>query len=85
MSNGYSRASLFEDFMKDVKEYLGDGAYVTFDGYHIVLTAENGIFTTDKVCLEPEVLQRFSDYVERLKSSFLPSGKESLKTSTEPA
>ncbi len=52
--------------MKDEKEYLGDGAYVTFDGYHIVLTAENGIRATDTVALEPEVLNRFIDYVERL-------------------
>lgn len=71
--------------MKDVKEYLGDGAYVTFDGYHIVLTAENGIYATDTVCLEPEVLQRFFDYVERLKSSLLPSGNGCIEASTEPA
>ena len=23
--------------MKDEKEYLGDGAYVTFDGYHLLM------------------------------------------------
>ena len=53
--------------MIDEKEYLGDGAYVNFDGYLVVLTAENGIVATDTVGLEPEVLERFLHYVERLK------------------
>lgn len=46
------------------KEYLGDGAYVDFDGYHFKLTAENGIEATDTICLEPEVLKSFFDYVK---------------------
>lgn len=74
--------------MRDIKEYLGDGAYINFDGYQIILTAENGIRATDTVALEPEVLERFLRYVERLKEykdSFLPSGKDSLEASTEPA
>lgn len=37
------------------KAYLGDGAYASFDGHAITLTAENGIRATDKVVLEPEV------------------------------
>lgn len=49
------------------KIYLGDGAYVNFDGYHIVLTTENGVCATDTVCLEPHVLEAFLDYVSRLK------------------
>lgn len=52
--------------MKDEKQYLGDGAYVNFDGYHVVLTAENGIYATDTIALDPEVLERFLKYVERL-------------------
>lgn len=53
--------------MKDKKEYLGDGAYINFDGYHVLLTAENGIYASDTVALEPEVLDRFLDYIARLK------------------
>ncbi len=55
--------------MINVKEYLGDGAYINFDGYQIILTAENGIRATDTIVLEPEVLERFLRYVERLKGS----------------
>ena len=40
---------------------------MNFDGYLVVLTAENGIVATDTVGLEPEVLERFLHYVERLK------------------
>ncbi len=55
--------------MLDKKEYLGDGAYVTFDGYHVVLTAENGVHATDTVALEPEVLDRFLEYVKKLREN----------------
>jgi len=49
------------------KEYLGDGAYVDFDGFALVLTAENGVEATDTIVLEPEVWKQLVDYVERLK------------------
>lgn len=49
------------------KEYLGDGAYADFDGYHVVLTTEDGRSIQNRVCLEPEVLHNFEQYVQRLK------------------
>jgi hypothetical protein len=48
------------------KTYLGDGCYASFDGYAIELTTENGISTTNRICLEPEVylaLVRFRDRI----------------------
>lgn len=48
------------------KEYLGDAVYVDFDGYHIVLTTEDGIQATNTVYLEPQVLDAFNKYVEKL-------------------
>lgn len=50
------------------KRYLGDGAYVDFDGWNILLTAENGINVTNTVVLEPEVLSHFLEYIEELKT-----------------
>lgn len=41
--------------MPENKVYLGDGAYAEYDGYHIVVTAENGIIATDTVALEDKV------------------------------
>lgn len=49
------------------KQYLGDGLYAAWDGWHIVLTAENGVSVTNEVYLEPDVLQRFDEYRETLK------------------
>ena len=48
------------------KEYLGDGCYVDFDGFALVLTAENGIEATDRIVLEPEVFAALGDYARRL-------------------
>ena len=50
------------------KEYLGDGAYVDFDGYALVLTTENGIHVTNRIVLEPEVYSALVRYVERLSA-----------------
>ena len=54
---------------KNQKRYLGDGAYVIFDGWFVVLTAENGIHATDTVVLEPEVLQAFLDFLDDIRAA----------------
>lgn len=41
------------------KQYIGDGAYVDFIGENVVLTTENGISTTNRIVLEPEVMATF--------------------------
>lgn len=40
------------------KTYLGDGVYVEFDDrtLDVVLTTENGVAVTNRIVLEPEVL-----------------------------
>lgn len=43
------------------REYLGDGLYVGFDGYHIVLFTERED-GTHYVGLEPSVMQALKDY-----------------------
>ena len=45
------------------KSYLGDGCYATFDGFAFELLTENGIETTNRVYLEPEVFRAMIDYV----------------------
>jgi hypothetical protein len=47
------------------RRYLGDGVYVGFDGYRIVLSAENGV-TTQEIVLEPEVWAALAAWVEAL-------------------
>lgn len=50
-----------------MKRYLGDGVYVEFDGFALWLTTENGIATTNRICLEPEVCQALSEFIDMLK------------------
>jgi len=52
---------------QETKAYLGDGAYVEFDGFALWLTTEDGIRTTNRICLEPEVYRALTEYVARLK------------------
>jgi len=49
------------------REYLGDGLYVEFDGYHVWLITSNGIQDIDRVALDPTVLRNFFEYIDRLK------------------
>lgn len=53
--------------MSGFKQYIGDGVYAGFDGYHVVLTTENGISATNTIALESEVLTEFDNYREWLK------------------
>jgi hypothetical protein len=61
-----------------VKQYLGDGVYVTNDGYSLILTAENGIEVTNTVYLDPQVYDALRRYVEYLRTG------PSQATSKEP-
>lgn len=46
------------------KVYLGDGVYATVDDYGVVtLTTENGIETTNRIVLEPEVMRALERFV----------------------
>jgi hypothetical protein len=51
-----------------IKTYLGDGVYIAFDGYQIILTTENGLGVTNTIVLEPEVLSALYVFVELIKA-----------------
>jgi hypothetical protein len=50
-------------------EYLGDSVYADFDGYHIVLTTNNGYADDprNRICLDPEVYANLTRFAEKLK------------------
>ena len=52
----------------DNPRYLGDGVYARFDGYGIWLLANDHLHPTDKVYLEPEVLQKLINFTEEIIS-----------------
>lgn len=47
------------------KIYLGDGACAYFYGMSISVTAENGVWITDRVVLERAALQQLVDFARR--------------------
>lgn len=58
-----------------MKAHLGDGAYVDFDGWSLILTAEDGVRATDTIYLEPEVWERLVRYVGELKQKEAAAGQ----------
>lgn len=53
------------------KAYIGDSVYAEFDGWHIVLTTENGYpdDPRNKICLDPNVWDMLVMYVNRVRDS----------------
>jgi hypothetical protein len=45
------------------RNYLGDGLYVDFDGFNVVLSAENGAYSHDTVYLEPRVVASLGNFL----------------------
>jgi len=52
--------------MSKFKDYLGDSVYADFDGFHIVLTTENGYGPSNTIALDPTVLKALDIYRVRL-------------------
>lgn len=58
--------------MSNLKDYLGDSVYADFDGYHVILTTENGYIDDprNRIALEPDVLAALDRYKQRLHDHF---------------
>ncbi len=52
------------------QRYIGDGVYAGFDGYSLILETSNGVSITNRVCLEPEVLNKMDQYREYVREFF---------------
>lgn len=53
--------------MEPIKDYIGDGVYVSWDGYDVVVYLDNGCGPYNEIHLEPVVLQAFNRFQERIK------------------
>lgn len=49
------------------KRYLGDGVYADHDGWHIVLTTEDGTRETNVIYIEPLVLAELEHFIAEVK------------------
>lgn len=52
------------------KEYLGDGVYADFDGFHIVLTANDGD-SDNTIYLDETVMSGLLRYIDYLKEQIV--------------
>ena len=50
----------------DQKDYLGDGVYAEFDGYHVVIYTSNGITNSPPIAIEPAVMAALNRYYNRV-------------------
>ena len=48
-------------------DYLGDGVFAQYDGCQVKLFTHNGLHELDKIYMEPEVVDAFIWYINRLK------------------
>ena len=58
------------------KAYVGDGVYVENDGYGLDLTTSDGVRTTNRIYLEPEVWRALVRYVENNRGQ--PDGSDDV-------
>lgn len=61
------------------KEYLGDSVYCAHDGYHVILTTENGYGASNRIALEPAVMANLELYVESLRRRLAKEREAQLK------
>lgn len=54
---------------KDIEEYIGDGVYVSYDGYHYTLDLRAQPPTTPitKIVMEPVVMREFKRFIDRIE------------------
>lgn len=70
--------------MRYFETYLGDGAYAYLGEYQdVVLYTSNGIEETNRVVLEPMVMQTLLEWFERVKKAM--AGPPEISTDPESA
>jgi len=53
--------------MENPTVYLGDGVYAIFDGFGIMLHANHHEHPTDRIYLEPGVIENLNKFNEKMK------------------
>ncbi len=69
---------------EEYKDYLGDGVYVKFDGYHIVLYLDNGFGPHSPIALEPDVMDKLARYTKRIDEMIQLMRANQLNLPSEP-
>ena len=64
---------------KKHQQYLGDAVYADWDGYHIIITTSDGVYDTNRILLDPQVMKQLINYHEKLR----PKDNESRSDTEE--
>ena len=56
------------------KSYLGDGAYVDYDGSSLLITTEDGIVSTNRVVLGPVEWAALKQYISEMPERWTGGG-----------
>lgn len=65
--------------MEHFRTYLGDGAFVSFDGIHAVLTTEYNGVVTNRICLGPTEWATFGIWMAALLQQPSPGKARQLQ------
>ena len=65
------------------QDYLGDGVYVSFDGYYIVLDLR-GQDNTTRIAMEPQVIKALDCFRKRIITTHTCSESDCQNETTEP-
>ncbi len=55
--------------MDEPKAYLGDGVYASFDGYQVWIWTSNGLRLSERIALEPSVLEALNRFNTRCQEA----------------
>jgi len=55
----------------DTRDYIGDGVYVAYDGYNILIRRDSHMNAASEICLEPGVLDALVRFSKRMKDEDL--------------
>lgn len=55
------------------KEYIGDGIYLSYDGYAYILTTEDGVSVSNLIYIEPEYMDLIIRCSHKMKPLSLAS------------
>ncbi len=58
-----------------VRRYLGDGVYVDYDGYHVVLMTKDGVQVTNRILLDPDAWTSLDKWADDLKKKLVKGEK----------
>lgn len=65
------------------KAYIGDGAYVRYDGENFILTAENGVEVLHRIVLEPAVWRALQEFAAKVLNPPLPEPTQEISPAVQ--